>query len=152
MSLQMEYLLKVIGVIRTPFTNPDKTPIQSSRSEYRGTVDIFPEYLDGIIGIEEFSRTYLLYMFHQADQPVRLKVKPFLDEKEQGLFTTRYSVRPNPIGFSIVKVLSREGCTIKFSGADMFDGTPLLDIKPYIPDFDWFDADRTGWYEKRKHE
>ena len=148
----MEYSLKSIGVIHTPFSNPNQTPIQSSRSEVKGTVDIFPEYLDGITGIEEFSRIYLLYLFHQAIKPVMLRVKPFLDEKEQGLFTTRYPVRPNPIGFSIVKVLKRGGCTITFSGADMYDGTPLLDIKPYIPDFDWFDADRTGWYEKRKHE
>jgi tRNA-Thr(GGU) m(6)t(6)A37 methyltransferase TsaA len=148
----MEYSLKSIGVIHTPFSNPNQTPIQSSRSEVKGTVDVFPEYLDGITGIEEFSRIYLLYLFHQAIKPVMLRVKPFLDEQEQGLFTTRYPVRPNPIGFSIVKVLKREGCTITFSGADMYDGTPLLDIKPYIPDFDWFDADRTGWYEKRKHE
>jgi len=147
----MEHLFKEIGVIHTPFTNSGEMPIQSSRSDFRGTVEVFPKYLDGIIGIEEFSRIYLLYLFHQANRPVMLKVRPFLDEREQGLFTTRYPVRPNPIGFSIVKVLNRVGCTIAFSGADMFDGTPLLDIKPYIPDFDWFDADKTGWYEKRKH-
>lgn len=148
----MEHLFKEIGVIHTPFTNSGEMPIQSSRSDFRGTVEVFPKYLDGIIGIEEFSRIYLLYLFHQANRPVMLKVRPFLDEREHGLFTTRYPVRPNPIGFSIVKVLNRVGCTITFSGADMFDGTPLLDIKPYIPDFDWFDADKTGWYEKRKHE
>lgn len=126
----MEYSLKPIGVIHTAFSNPNQTPIKSLRFEVKGTVDVFPEYLDGITGIEEFSRIYLLYLFHQANQPVKLRVKPFLDEQEQGLFTTRYPVRPNPIGFSIVKVLKREGCTITFGGADMYDGTPLLDIKP----------------------
>jgi tRNA (adenine37-N6)-methyltransferase len=147
----MNITLKAVGVIHTPFTDPKGTPIQSSRSDVAGTVEVFPQYLDGLDGIEEFSHLYLLYAFHQAETEVSLKVQPFLDDRLHGLFTTRYPVRPNPLGISVIRLSRREGNLLHFRGADMLDGTPLLDIKPYIPEFDVFDVEKAGWYSQRSH-
>lgn len=147
----MEITLRPIGVIHTPITRKDNGPIQSARSSLNGTVEVFPEYAEGLEGLEGFSHIYLLYHFDQAAPDVRLKVRPFLDDHEHGLFTTRYPVRPNPIGLSIVRLERREQNRLFFSGADMLDGTPLLDIKPYIPDFDVFEVTQVGWYQDRKY-
>ncbi len=146
----MEYNLKAIGVIHTPLTDKKRTPIQSSRSDIIGTVEVYPQYLEGLEGIEAFSHIYLLYGFHQSEQEVTLKVKPFLDDQVHGVFATRYPNRPNPLGLSVVQLISRQANLIEFKGADMLDGTPLLDIKPYIPEFDVFSVEKTGWYQTRK--
>jgi len=146
----MEFHMKAIGIIHTPIADKKSAPIQSSRSEVIGTVEVFPEYLEGLEGIEAFSHIYLLYGFHLSDQEVSLKVKPFLDDQVHGVFATRHPNRPNPIGFSVVQLLDRQANLLEFKGADMLDGTPLLDIKPYIPDFDVFSVDKTGWYQHRK--
>lgn len=142
---------KPIGLIHTPFFEPEETPIQSSRSEASGTVEVFSQYLDGLEGVEEFSHLILVYVFHQASQPVQLKVKPFLDDDLHGIFTTRYPVRPNPIGLSVVQLVRRVENRLEILGADMLDGTPLLDIKPYVPDFDIHTVTRVGWYSNRAH-
>jgi tRNA-Thr(GGU) m(6)t(6)A37 methyltransferase TsaA len=126
-------------------------PIQSSRSDIAGTVEVFPQYMEGLDGIEDFSHIYLLYYFHQSEKDFLLKVQPFLDDLEHGIFTTRFPSRPNPIGFSVVRLTGRHGNELQFLGADMLDGTPLLDIKPYIPEFDVFTVEKTGWYQHRKH-
>lgn len=147
----MEITLKAIGVLHTPFTEKNVTPIQSSRSEAAGTVEVFPEYLEGLEGVEEFSRVYLLYAFHRSEQEVSLKVRPFLDDRLHGIFATRYPIRPNPLGLSVVRIIARQGNLLSFNGADMLDGTPLLDIKPYVPEFDIFPAEKIGWYKTRKH-
>ncbi len=139
-----------IGVIHTPLRDTQNAPIQSSRSELTGSVEVFKEYLDGLDGVEDFSHVYLLYSFHKADPQVRLKVQPFLDDKLHGIFATRYPVRPNSLGFSIVRIIRRERNLLHFQGADMLDGTPLLDIKPYIPEFDIFSVEKIGWYGNRK--
>jgi len=102
-------------------------------------------------GIEEFSHIYLLYHLNQSNQLVSLHVKPFLDDQTRGVFTTRHPCRPNAIGLSIVRLLRKDDNRLTFCGADMLDGTPLLDIKPYIPDFDIFDVTKIGWYQNRKH-
>ena len=137
-----------IGVLHTPIL--DKSgPIQSSRSDMIGTAELFQEFEQGLQGIEDFSHIYLIYEFDRPTLPLSMTVKPFLDDNERGLFTTRYPRRPNPIGLSIVRVLSHEGNRVEFQGADMLDNTPLLDIKPYIPDFDVFEVEKTGWYQNR---
>lgn len=137
-----------IGVIHSPFTDKAQTPIQASRSQARGSVVVYPEFADGLKDIEAFSHIYLLYAFHNSSG-YSLQVKPFLDDSEHGLFATRYPYRPNPIGISIIRLFSREGNLLTIEGVDVLDGTPLLDIKPYIPDFDLRTDVRTGWYETR---
>ncbi len=147
----MEFIFKPIGVIRSPFTEKDKTPIQASRSQAVGQVEVYPEFADGLKDIEALSHIYLLYAFHES-QGYQLQVKPFLDDKEHGIFATRYPYRPNPIGFSVVKLLSREGNVLTVEGMDVLDETPLLDIKPYVPDFDHRADVRAGWYETRSQK
>ncbi len=147
----MEIVLKAIGVIHTPFQEASTTPIQSARSAVPGSVEVYPEYLEGLDGVERFSHLYLLYGFHHAGPLQSLKVQPFLDDRLHGLFATRYPVRPNPLGLSIVRLIERRENVLHFIGADMLDGTPLLDIKPYIPEFDVFEVEKTGWYQQRKH-
>jgi tRNA-Thr(GGU) m(6)t(6)A37 methyltransferase TsaA len=144
----MEFIMQPIGVIHSPFTEKDKTPIQASRSQAIGVVEIYLEFADGLNDIEALSHIYLLYAFHQS-LGYKLQVKPFLDDQEHGIFATRYPYRPNPIGISIVKLLSRKENTLTVEGIDTLDGTPLLDIKPYVPDFDLRTDVRVGWYETR---
>jgi tRNA-Thr(GGU) m(6)t(6)A37 methyltransferase TsaA len=136
-----------IGIIYTPFTRKEDTPVQASYSSAEGRVVVYPEYSAGLEGVEGFSHLILLYLWHQAPQQVSLRVKPFLGEHEVGLFATRYPCRPNPIGLSVVRLLERRDNELLIRGVDMLDGSPLLDIKPYIPDFDVHPAERTGWYK-----
>jgi tRNA-Thr(GGU) m(6)t(6)A37 methyltransferase TsaA len=147
----MEFIMKPIGVIHTPLKDKKSAPIQSARSDYEGRVEVFTEFLEGLEGLEDFSHIYLIYGFHCSDNNVRMKVQPFLDDRQHGVFATRYPCRPNPIGFSVVAVISRNENMVFFKGADMLDGTPLLDIKPYIPEFDVFQVEKKGWYQNRKH-
>ena len=144
----MEFIMRPIGVIHSPFTEKDKTPIQASRSQVIGRVEIYPEFANGLKDIEALSHIYLLYVFHES-QGYKLQVKPFLDDREHGIFATRYPYRPNPIGISIVKLLSRKNNILTVEGMDVLDGTPLLDIKPYVPDFDQRAEVHSGWYETR---
>lgn len=144
----MEIIFHPIGLIHSPFTEKEKTPIQASRSQAVGTVEIFPEFADGLRDIEALSHIYVLYAFHES-KGYQLHVMPFLDDAEHGIFATRYPYRPNPIGFSIVKLLSRRDNILTVEGVDVLDGTPLLDIKPYVPDFDLRTNVRVGWYETR---
>ena len=137
-----------IGIIHSPFNDPNQTPIQSARSDARGRVEIYKNYEAGLQDLEEFSHIYLLYLFHRS-QGYSLLVKPFLDDQVHGLFTTRYPKRPNPIGISIVRLLERQSNMLEIEGVDVLDGTPLLDIKPYFPDFDHQVNVRVGWYAKR---
>lgn len=147
----MKFIMQSIGVIHSPFTEKDKTPIQASRSQAIGLVEIFPEFADGLKDIEELSHVYLLYAFHESSG-YDLQVKPFLDDQMHGVFATRYPYRPNPIGLSIVKLISRMENALTVEGIDTLDGTPLLDIKPYVPDFDLRTDVRTGWYETRSQK
>jgi len=138
-------LLNSIGVINTPFIEKAVTPIQSIRSNSIGKVEVFPEYCDGLDGLEDFSHIILIYIFYMSSG-YKLKVKPFLDNQLHGLFSTRYPNRPNPLGISIVKLLQRDAPTLIVEGVDVIDSTPLLDIKPYVPDFDIRSDVKTGWY------
>lgn len=138
-----------IGVIHSPFKDIKGTPIQTSRAKgVRGSVEIEPEYCDGLKDIEGFSHIILIYHFHLS-RGYSLEVKPFLDENLRGVFATRAPKRPNPIGISIVRLLKVEGGTIQIEDVDIVDGTPLLDIKPYVPEFDIKRAGQIGWLSKR---
>ena len=138
-----------IGLIHSPFTHRNQTPIQPYRSSAAGQVELLPEYEEGLQDLDSFSHIILLYRFHQAASGFELSVTPFLDDKPKGLFATRYPRRPNSIGLSVVHLVRREGRILHVDGIDVLDGTPLLDIKPYVPDFDHRANVRVGWYETR---
>lgn len=136
-----------IGVGHTPFSTADGMPIQpSGDAAARGTVELLPEYSAGLADLEGFSHIILLYHFHQV-QDVQLTVTPFLDEKPHGVFATRAPVRPNPIGLSIVELLRRDENVLHVANLDILDGTPILDVKPFVPAFDTVDVARVGWLE-----
>jgi tRNA (adenine37-N6)-methyltransferase len=147
----MNITMTPIGIIRSPFTEKSQTPIQPTRSQAVGQVEVAPEFAEGLQDIEDLSHIILLYLFHQSEG-YSLLVKPFLDDRQHGVFATRYPYRPNPIGLSIVRLLSRHGNILEIEGVDVLDGTPLLDIKPYVPDFDVRADVRVGWYETRSRE
>jgi len=144
----IDFPMHPIGVIHSPFTDKAQTPIQASLSQAVGSVLVYPEYSDGLQDLEGFSHIILLYVFHLSSG-FTLLVKPFLDDQLRGLFATRYPARPNPIGISVVRLLERQGNQLEIEGVDVLDGTPLLDIKPYVPEFDVHTETRTGWYETR---
>lgn len=137
-----------IGRIHTPFQTTDETPIQPTRSESVGRVEVFEQYAEGLSDAEGFSHLILLYHFHKSSG-YRLIVEPFLDDRARGVFATRYPARPNQIGLSVVKLLERNGNILSVEGIDVLDGTPLLDIKPYIPDFQPQGDVRIGWLEDK---
>ncbi len=138
-----------IGLIHSPFTQADQTPVQPYRSAAEGQVSLLPEYEAGLEDLEAFSHIILLYFFHQAEPGYELRVKPYFDEEKHGLFATRYPRRPNPIGLSVVRLVRREGRVLYVEGIDVLDGTPLLDIKPYVPPFDCFPEATLGWLSGR---
>lgn len=146
----MEFHFRSIGIIRSPYTDKNQMPIQASRSIASGRILLDPDFADGLKDIEGFSHLILLYVFHQS-AGYDLEVQPFLDDQNRGLFATRYPRRPNPIGISVVRLLERHGNTLEIANVDVLDGTPLLDIKPYMPDFDNRNDVKIGWYETRKH-
>ena len=133
-----------IGIIRTPFKNKVDVPVQSSRSKAGGEIEVFEEYAAGLSDVEEFSHIIVIFKFHRS-RGYRLKLKPHWDDKQRGVFSTRAPRRPNQLGLSVLKLLNRRGNVLKVQGVDMLDGTPLLDIKPYIPDGIPKQSVRTGW-------
>ena len=138
-----------IGIIRSPFKRPEGTPIQpQAAAGVAGTAEVFPEYVEGLSDLQGFSHIYLIYHFHLA-KPFSLQVTPFLDDTPRGLFATRAPARPNPIGISIVELINIENNRLNIRDIDVVDHTPLLDIKPYVPDFDAREATKTGWLEEK---
>jgi tRNA-Thr(GGU) m(6)t(6)A37 methyltransferase TsaA len=136
-----------IGVIRSGHADPERTPIQPVFAEgCLGRAEILPQYAEGLCDLEGFSHVYLIYHLHRA-APSRLKITPFLEDSERGIFATRAPCRPNPIGLSVVRLLGREGQVLHLDGLDILDGTPLLDIKPYSGRFDRIETSRDGWQE-----
>lgn len=140
----MDIVMHPIGWIRTPWSSPEGAPIQPSRTTAHGRVEVDAAYAEGLEDIEGFSHLIVIYAFH-CSSGYQLRVKPFLDAKKHGLFATRHPCRPNPIGLSVVRLLGREGNVLHIEGADMLDGTPLLDLKPYVPEFDARADARGGW-------
>ena len=144
----MDISLTSIGIIHSPFSDPKQAPIQSSRSTAIGSVEIFPQFVEGLRDLDGFSHIFLLYLI-DCPQGYGLTVIPFLDDQEHGVFATRYPCRPNPIGLSLVRLLRVDGDKLEIEGIDMLDGTPLIDIKPYVPDFDVRQNAKIGWYAHR---
>jgi len=143
---------KPIGVIRTPFTKSEGTPIQPPGGQkVLGTIELELGYEEGLTDLEGFSHIILIYHFHQSHD-YSLQVKPFLDSQSRGVFATRAPNRPNPIGLSIVTLEKIKGNRITISNVDNLDGRPLLDIKPYIPGFDPKGQIRIGWIEGKSDQ
>ena len=134
-----------IGVIRTPHGELENMPIPPAGARgVRGTVEIEPRFTDGLRDLDGFSHVILLYHFH-ASRKADLVVTPFLDTEPRGVFATRAPNRPNPIGLSVVKLVGVDGHVLTVEDVDMLDGTPLLDLKPYIPEFDGVEDVHLGW-------
>lgn len=141
-----------IGVIHSPFQNTTGTPIQAvAAAEVNGSIEVFPEYVDGLKDLGGFSHLMLFYHLHLVKTKA-LIVTPFLDNDSHGCFATRSPSRPNSIGFSVVKLVAVTGNILQIQGVDIINDTPLLDIKPYIPDFDSFTNCDIGWFEKNRHK
>jgi len=120
-----------------------------------GRIEVFPDYAEGLDDIEGFSHLHLIYWLHRAADvlssvaaPSPLKIVPFLDDVPRGVFATRAPVRPNPLGLSIVRLVERHGAELLVEDLDVLDGTPLLDIKPYVEGFDLRVGTRGGWTEQ----
>jgi tRNA-Thr(GGU) m(6)t(6)A37 methyltransferase TsaA len=148
---QTQYTFTPIGVIHSEFVEREGMPCQSARSGAEGMVEVFDAYGEGLRDIEGFSHIILIYVFDQSGDPA-LTVRPFLDDAEHGVFSTRHPNRPNPIGLSVVELIGREGNRLSVKGLDVLDQTPLLDIKPYVPQFDHHPADRTGWLKGQEDQ
>jgi tRNA-Thr(GGU) m(6)t(6)A37 methyltransferase TsaA len=146
--MQASITFRPIGVIRSEHTSSEATPIQPVyAADCLGRAEVYPEFADGLADIEGFSHVYLLYWLHRADPP-RLRVMPYLQDIERGIFATRAPCRPNPLGMSLVRLIRREGNVLHLAGIDVLDGTPLLDIKPYTPRYDSVENPRGGWTEQ----
>jgi tRNA-Thr(GGU) m(6)t(6)A37 methyltransferase TsaA len=148
--------LTVIGVARTGHSELEATPIQAglNRSE-RGTVELDPRYQEGLSGLSGFDYAWLLSWLGRPDDPAGpppLRVVPFLlrqQRREMGVFATRAPRRPSPIGLSLIQMLGISGTVLTFTGVDLLDGTPVLDIKPYVTRFDQPAGEpRCGWFNE----
>jgi tRNA-Thr(GGU) m(6)t(6)A37 methyltransferase TsaA len=147
-----EIIFKTIGVIHTSYDDIRGIPIQPSAGKgIKGTVEVFQEYADGLKDLDGFSHIILLYHFHLS-KGYQLEVKPFLDDNLRGLFSTRAPRRPNNLGLSVVKLNRIENNILHIENVDMVNDTPLLDIKPFIPDFDPVENIKIGWLAKSKHK
>lgn len=142
----MKFELKPVGIVHTFYKDKREIPCQGYKTDEVGEVEVFREFEEALKDIEGFSHIYLVYWFHEADGYKPL-TKTFLDTQERGLFATRHYNRPNPIGISVVELISRTGNILKVRQVDILDGTPLLDIKPYVPQFDDRVKVRIGWLE-----
>jgi len=148
--MKIEY--QPIGIIYSPFTELSGMPIQpAGAAGVEGTVEVFPEYNDGLKDLEGFSHVIMLYHFHQS-KGFNLHVVPFMDSIPRGVFATRAPKRPNPIGLSVIKLQKIQGNILYVENVDIVDGTPLLDIKPYVPEFDKQTEVRVGWLEEARKE
>ena len=137
-----------IGIIHSPFKELEDMPIQPAwAAGVPGTVEVFADYRVGLKDLDGFSHIILLYLFHRS-RGFELQLVPFLDSKQHGVFATRAPRRPNPIGLSVVQLDGIEDGLLHISNIDVLDGTPLLDIKPYVPAFDAPGEVRTGWLEE----
>jgi len=136
---------KSIGIIHSPFKEVEGMPIQPSGAPgIKGTVQVFAQYSAGLKDLDGFSHIILIYHFHLS-KGYALETRPYMEEETHGIFAMRAPARPNPIGISVVRLVEIEGLILHIEDVDIVDGTPLLDIKPYVPDFDWREVERIGW-------
>ncbi|MCK5125143.1 MAG: tRNA (N6-threonylcarbamoyladenosine(37)-N6)-methyltransferase TrmO [candidate division Zixibacteria bacterium] len=144
-----DIIFRPIGIIHTPYSEPKGVPIQPNRGkDVEATIEIFDEYVEGLADLDGFSHIILLFHLHKSTG-YKMKVVPFLDDTVRGLFSTRAPRRPNPIGLSIVRLTSIERNILHIKDIDIVDGTPLLDIKPHVPNFDESENFRIGWLEDK---
>lgn len=138
-----------VAFIRSRFTSVQGMPIQTAAAaQEEAVLEVVPEFGDALQGVDGFDYLILITHLHRCEREP-LRVTPFLDDQEHGVFATRAPARPNRMGLSIVRLQRREGLRLFFSGNDMLDQTPVLDIKPFVPEFDNRDTSRVGWYANR---
>lgn len=136
-----------VGIIHTPFKTVENMPIQpSAAKDVTAAIEVFPEYADGLADLEGFSHIYVIFHLHRV-RGYKLKVIPFLDTVERGIFATRSPARPNPIGLSVAEIVSVKNNIIEIRGVDMLNGSPVIDIKPFVPEFEDYTGIRKGWFE-----
>ncbi len=140
--------MKPIGVIHTPYKSTEEAPYQGCKSDAMCEIEIFDEYARGLKDVEGFSHLIILYWMHKSTN-YSLLIKTPWDDKLHGLFTTRSQNRPNPIGLSVVRLIKRDGNILKIKGIDAIEETPVIDIKPYIPEFDEEKNIKIGWLENK---
>ena len=141
-----------IGIIHSPFHTVEDMPIQpTSQASKPGVVEIYSQYAEALKDLDGFSHIYLIYHFHRVASS-KLTITPFLDTQPRGLFATRAPCRPNPIGLSLVQLSHIEGNRLHVVRLDILDQTPLLDIKPYIPEFEPRQNFRAGWVSQAKEQ
>ena len=144
--------IETIGTIRSPFNRIEDMPIQpAGAGDTRGTVEVGNAYAEGLKDLSGFSHIYLLYLFHKAGR-MSLTVTPFMDPAEKGVYATRSPLRPNHIGISIVRLVSLQENILTIEGVDVLDNTPLIDIKPYIENFDRVEDSTSGWMTADREE
>jgi len=143
----MNIAYKPIGYFKTPFKDIKGMPIQPiGAEEIEGTIEVLPEFCEGLRDLEGFSHVYVLYHLHEI-VGFDLMVKPFLDTRQHGIFATRSPKRPNPIGLSVMRLKEVTNTSVVLGCVDVLDRTPVIDIKPYVADFDRCNANRFGWFE-----
>lgn len=149
--MNKKFEIEQIGTIYTPYKTKGECPIQGYiNPKVKGQIKLFPEYIEGLDTIESFSHIILFYIFDKAGE-IKLSRSTFLDDAPHGIFSSRHPCRPNSIGISIVKLDKRNENILVVSGIDILDGTPLIDIKPYVPRFDYFCDANNGWIETKKN-
>jgi tRNA (adenine37-N6)-methyltransferase len=140
-----DLVIRPVGIIRSPFSTKEQAPIQGAfQPDAEGFVEVFPEFAEALQDIETFSHLFLVYRFDRAGE-IKLVRPTFLDDNPHGVFASRHPCRPNGLGLSVVRLLSRDGNLLKVGGIDVLDGTPLIDIKPYLPRFDCYPEASPGW-------
>lgn len=146
MSAKLEML--PIGVIHTPYRGDVDLPIQGRfKPEVDGWLELEQEYVPGLLDLDGFTFAILLYHFHNSDK-ADLTARPYLEDEAHGIFAIRSPHRPNHIGLSVVRIKSMQANILHFTNVDMLDGSPLLDIKPYVSHFDSFPEAKSGWIDK----
>lgn len=137
-----------IGIVHSPHRQRGKAPIQPIYADgFRGYLEIFPEFAEGLEGLEIFSHIFILFHFHLARE-FKLKITPFFHDSQRGIFTTRAPERPNPIGLSLVRLEAVERNRVYVNDLDILDGTPVLDIKPFTKGLDSRFDSRDGWVDR----
>jgi len=152
MTAETPITLTPIGVIRSPHKTAAGTPIQPTYAgKFEGQVIVDDSYEEALDDIERFDRVWLIYLLDRTGA-YRPKVVPYRDTREHGLFATRSPCRPNPIGLSAVQLIARNRNILRVNGIDVLDGTPLLDIKPYVPEFDAYPVSKAGWLDEGRSD
>lgn len=141
----------IIGRVHSPYTKIAGTPIQPNKNCLSGKIEIFPAYAEGLADLEYFSHIFLIYHFNQIHK-TNLKVVPFMDDLSHGIFATRSPARPNKVGLSVLEIDKIENHLIYIKHIDILNGTPILDVKPFVPEFDGVQHPKIGWLADHVHK